>query len=547
MKTTKVKAAGYIRVSGKDQINNQSLTTQQQSIKSFIKQHDYKLTEIYSDEGISGGSVKDRHALLRCLYDGQDGKFNVLIIHRLSRFGRNARELLDNHEELKRAGVELRSISEGIDFSTKYGQAFLGILAVIAQLERDIIRETMLENRIAIGQRGIPTSGKLPYGRTFDRATGKWKLDQDKVRQIQRAADEFLAGGSLFDIAKTIPMSYVNLIDTLRKKCGDRWTVTFQGEEPITYDIPRILSDEMIQMIHDRLEFNRKNNRTDITNKYVLSGFIRCEHCGRTLNGQTQAKHGAVYKYYSHERGKRHECKAFSSIALDTIERAVFETIFENFNDVPSFEKAISESMPDEKMILNLELEIKADEKELKTINRELDKLVELALSGTLNKETIKGKEQTLIEAKAEVTERLERNRDKLLSLPDVNEVRKEAETVRRQLLEQFSGKERLQEMTFDEKRTLLHWLFDGKDQYSASYGIYINKRGKGKNQMVDYFMYGKITGLRTVKGDDINYQRWDEDEGIQDKNIQNYKTNKVTFENWNYKMAGLRISTNIF
>ena len=38
----------------------------------------------------------------------------------------------------------------------------------------------------------------------------------------------------------------------------------------------------------------------------------------------------------------------------------------------------------------------------------------------------------------------------------------KEAHIIRRQLLEKFSGKNRLQEMTFAEKKDLLHWLFDG-------------------------------------------------------------------------------------
>ena len=143
------KAAGYIRVSSKGQVDNESLSTQRKSIQNFCKQNKYKLTEIYEDAGISGGSVTERHALLRCLHDGQNNKFDMLVIHRLSRFGRNARELLNNHDELKKAGIKLRSISEGIDFSNRYGEAMLGMLAIIAQLERDIITEQMLENRIA--------------------------------------------------------------------------------------------------------------------------------------------------------------------------------------------------------------------------------------------------------------------------------------------------------------------------------------------------------------------------------------------------------------
>ncbi len=121
MAEPKIRAAGYVRVSSKEQTDNESLSTQRQSIKDFAKAKGWKLTDIYADEGISGGSVKERHALLQCLDDGQDGKFDVLVIYRLSRFGRNARELLNNYDELKKVGVQLWSISEGIDFSSRYG------------------------------------------------------------------------------------------------------------------------------------------------------------------------------------------------------------------------------------------------------------------------------------------------------------------------------------------------------------------------------------------------------------------------------------------
>jgi ribosomal protein L17 len=142
---------------------------------------------------------------------------------------------------------------------------------------------------------------------------------------------------------------------------------------------------------------------------------------------------------------------------LKQIEKAVFQTIFENTVDAPAFEKAISESLPDEKLINSLQNKIQAGEKELKRIDKELDKLVELALSGTLKKETIRKKEKSLLEAKIITSEELEANRDKLRSLPDIHQVKQEAEKIRPQLLERFSGKGRLKKMTFDEKKTLLH------------------------------------------------------------------------------------------
>jgi site-specific DNA recombinase len=503
MKTYIINVAGYVRVSTSIQVEEgESLNTQQENIKTFAKQQGYKLTEIYADRGISGGTVKDRHGLLRCLYDGQAGKFSVLIIHRLSRFGRNARELLDNYEQLNRTGIELRSISEGIDFSTKYGKAMLGLLAVMAELERDIIKETLLENRIARAKRGIPTTGKLPYGRIYNRETGEWELNEDSARIIRLAAEEYLKGGSLKEIVKMARMSYPNLITILAKRSGNEWTIRFKGEEPITYTIPRLLPDDIIKKVQDRLEFNGRNNRTDIQNEYALAGFLRCELCRRRLVGKTQLP----YRSYIHNTWEKPKCKNFNSISLISIEKAVFETIFENIVDIPSFEKAIAESMPDEKMINDLVEKIKVGEKELNKIKRDIDKLVDLALTGTLTKETIHNKEQELLQKKIKTEENLQNDKDHLGSLPNIGEMKKEAEQIRRDLLQRFSGKERLHEMTFEDKRKLLHWLFDGTDLKGTPYGIYVNKSGKGKEQKIDYFLYGRITGLRTLKGDDINY-----------------------------------------
>ena len=132
---------------------------------------------------------------------------------------------------------------------------------------------------------------------------------------------------------------------------------------------------------NDRLQFNRRNNRRDIINKYVLAGFIRWEHCNKLLTGRTQTP---TKQYYMHVGRTHSKCKAFSSIVLKPIEQAVFQTIFENIVDVPSFEKAIAKSLSDEKIIKELEEKIKNGEKELKRIQKELNKLVNIALSGTL-------------------------------------------------------------------------------------------------------------------------------------------------------------------
>lgn len=174
---------------------------------------------------------------------------------------------------------------------------------------------------------------------------------------------------------------------------------------------------------------------------------------------------------------------------------------------------------------------IKDNRKKLKSINKELEKLVDLALSGTLNKSTIHKKEQELIQCKEKLTDHIQADESRLNSLPDIDEVKTQASEIRRKLLKKFSSNEHIDNMSFDEKRELLYWLFGGHDNKGTKYGIYINKKGEGKDAQIDHFMFGRITGLRTLKGDDIDY--------FEEKD--NYKTINVARNHKDRKQADLQ------
>jgi hypothetical protein len=193
------------------------------------------------------------------------------------------------------------------------------------------------------------------------------------------------------------------------------------------------------------------------------------------------------------------------SVAQQPLEDQVMLTIFENIFDVPSFEAAIAASMPDQQKVDDINAQIKSTEKQLDTTSRDLEKLINLAMSGTLSPDTIRTREQAMIKTQQQLTATLAELNVILKCMPDTMQMKAEADTVRRQLLERYSGVDRLLEMTFEEKRELLHWLFDGKDETGAPYGIYVTKTERGQKASIDYFLYGRIIGLRTI-GEDSDY-----------------------------------------
>jgi len=66
--------------------------------------------------------------------------------------------------------------------------------------------------------------------------------------------------------------------------------------------------------------------------------------------------------------------------------------------------------------------------------------------------------------------------------------------------------------MSIDDKRALLHWLFEGKDDQGTAYGIYITISGNRNAKNINYFIYGKIIGIRTLKDSNINFVEDDVD-----------------------------------
>ena len=96
---------------------------------------------IFCDQGESGAKAS-RPEWDNCLDHLRKG--DVLVIWKLDRASRSTKHLIELSEDLKKRGVELRSLKEQIDTSTAMGKFFFRMTASIAELERDIIRERTL-------------------------------------------------------------------------------------------------------------------------------------------------------------------------------------------------------------------------------------------------------------------------------------------------------------------------------------------------------------------------------------------------------------------
>jgi len=525
------KAAGYIRVSTPGQAKEgESLEAQRKAIEAYIKSKDWKLVEIYSDAGISGKTMKKRQGLQRLLSDAQDKKFDAVIITRVTRFGRSTLDTLNNMEMLKKSDIKLISLAEMLDFDTPMGGMVFTMLAGFAKLENEMRTQQVMLGKINSARKGHAI-GPRPYGRVYNKDTGEWALDETKVETMRKVATDYLNGQSLTSLAKQCKLDHSTLVTTLQHRCGTSWEISFKDTgETIKYTIPRILDESTIKEVTAKLDLQKSFKRVDVK-KYVLSGFLKCAKCKGPLSGQTQRQGKVEYGYYRHNG-----CDSISYISAPMIENAVFKTIFDDTFDEVGFNSAIKDTFPTTKEVDKLKADISRDEKALKKVNKDLETLIDLALAKTLKVETIREREADLQNRKDTLTESIKIDNSKLEKLPTTEEVEHQAGVMRLAMMDHFKSEERYLSMTYDEKRRLLHWLFDGKDETGEAHGIYVKKVADG---IYDYRINAKLfEGAAFLKGDDIDY---DYEEGLQElkkewgakkqsrPHLNDYKSNGVS------------------
>lgn len=175
-----MKAVWYGRVSSLGQVEDgSSLATQQEKCEAAIKARGWELGGDYVDAGISGAK-EDRPEWQRMLADCRAGKAQALVVASLDRMARNARHAIAVTDELERLGVTVVILRENIDLSTAAGRMMRTVLAGVAEMERDLIRERSITGQRAKSRRQQWPGGQPPYG---------WRLD-GKGREAQPAPDE---------------------------------------------------------------------------------------------------------------------------------------------------------------------------------------------------------------------------------------------------------------------------------------------------------------------------------------------------------------------
>ncbi|MET3438025.1 DNA invertase Pin-like site-specific DNA recombinase [Sphingomonas sp. 1185] len=108
----------------------------------------------------ASGAKTDRPGLTEALQFLRTG--DTLVIWKLDRLGRSIRGLIDLAAGLSDRKIDFRSLTDGFDTATPSGRLLFHILASVAEMERELIRERTIAGLAAARAKGGTDGGRKP-------------------------------------------------------------------------------------------------------------------------------------------------------------------------------------------------------------------------------------------------------------------------------------------------------------------------------------------------------------------------------------------------
>ena len=320
----------YARYSSESQ-RDESIDGQLRECMAFAERQGITILDTYIDRALSA-KTDNRPQFQKMIKDSVAKKFDVVIVWKIDRFGRNREEIAKNKAILRMNGVRVLFAKEHIPEGPE-GIILESVLEGLAEyysanLSQNIIRG-MRESALKCQFNG---SG-LAQGYTVDEEH-KLHIDPDGAEVVKLIFKMYSEGKRISEIMKHLNSRGIKTVKGKefthggvsrilhnRQYIGEyRWR-----DVVVPGGIPRIIEDEMFEKVQKKLEMNKRapaRSRGEV--HFLLTGKIFCGHCKGTMIGDSgTGRSGETFYYYKCRQKKvKHSCTKRSE-RKDWLEREV--------------------------------------------------------------------------------------------------------------------------------------------------------------------------------------------------------------------------------
>ena len=306
----KRKVAAYARVSTDNEDQKTSYAAQVDYYTNYIKSRsEWEFAGMYSDEGVTGTSMKKREGFTRMVQDALDGKIQLIVTKSVSRFARNTVDSLTTIRKLKEHGIEVYFEKEAIWTFQARGEILLTILSSLSQEEARSISENVtwgLRKRFADGKFSVGYSRFLGYDKGED---GNLAINEEQAKTVRLIFRLFIDGMTAGRIAKELTARHILTVTGKEKwnaktikgiLANEKYTGCARIQKTFTPDFltkkavkncgqvpsyfveqshPAIIDPAVFEMVQREMERRTREGGRD-SGVSIFSGKIRCGECG---------------------------------------------------------------------------------------------------------------------------------------------------------------------------------------------------------------------------------------------------------------------------
>lgn len=188
------RVAIYARVSTEHEAQISALDNQVKYYENMMKLHpEWELYKMYIDEGITGTSVKKRKNFMHMIEDAQKGCFDLIVTREVSRFARNTVDTLQQTRNLKKYGVEVYFTEDNIwTMNDEDGELRLTIMATLAQNESKKTSTRVKAGQMISFQKGVVYGNGNILG--YDRIGKEMVINEEQAKTVRMIYDMYLDG-----------------------------------------------------------------------------------------------------------------------------------------------------------------------------------------------------------------------------------------------------------------------------------------------------------------------------------------------------------------
>lgn len=379
--------ACYCRVSTDEQKKfGFSIQAQKDALEKYCKENNYKY-EFYIDEGISASSMKKRKSLNQML--NKSNVFDMILFTKLDRLSRNVLDANNINKLLQNNHCTMKAIDEDdIDTSTADGTFIFNLKVSLAQREIGKTSERIkfvFQNK---REKGEVTSGTRKYG--YNIVNKKFEINQLEAENIINLYTYFISvNGNIKETYQYFIKHFDGkgqdaLSNYLRETAYIGKYKLYRKDVYIDNYIPRIMDDDLFYSVQRLLKTKEKITKRT-SNPSMFSGITYCYICkNRMTKKQDNRSKTKLIRYCCDNASRRkvssleYKCENHKLVREEAIEDYLLKNI----------QKLAKKHIANNSIVQ--QVQVKDNSKEIKQIERKIDKLKDLYLDDLIDKKTYK-------------------------------------------------------------------------------------------------------------------------------------------------------------